>query len=411
MLVTPIVIIVLWLTCVQYEGSLARFFSSVDLDTLYRLWPRPTLTAAGLVVAFAALQAVLMAVLPGKTHYGPVTPTGNRPLYKLNGVLAYVVTHLLLYVTAFQLHWFSPSVVYDNFGSILTTLTLFSLLFCVFLYLKGSYFPSASDAGRRGNLVWDYYWGVELHPRIFNFDLKQYANCRLGMMGWSVIIVAFLAKQHELYGHVSSSMLVAVVLQLVYITKFFFWERGYLASIDVMHDRFGFYICWGVTCWLPGVYTLGTLYLVNHPLELPLAYASFCLALGLLAIWANYAADAQRQRVRETNGNCTIAGRRPELILATYRTMDGRERTNLLLASGWWGLSRHFHYIPEFVVALAWSLPAMFDEPLPYFYVGFLAILLVHRSIRDERRCGQKYGAAWQEYCRRVPYRIVPFVF
>jgi len=48
---------------------------------------------------------------------------------------------------------------------------------------------------------------------------------------------------------------------------------------------------------------------------------------------------------------------------------------------------------------------------LPYFYPIYFFILLVHRQIRDEAYCKQKYGAAWDSYCKKVPYRIIPYVF
>lgn len=48
---------------------------------------------------------------------------------------------------------------------------------------------------------------------------------------------------------------------------------------------------------------------------------------------------------------------------------------------------------------------------LPYFYVLYFTALLVHREARDEQQCLQKYGRAWQEYCKRVPYRIIPYVY
>lgn len=48
---------------------------------------------------------------------------------------------------------------------------------------------------------------------------------------------------------------------------------------------------------------------------------------------------------------------------------------------------------------------------LPYFYLLYFTALLVHREARDEQQCLQKYGLAWREYCRRVPYRIVPYIY
>ena len=36
--------------------------------------------------------------------------------------------------------------------------------------------------------------------------------------------------------------MVSVGLQLIYITKFFMWEMGYMRSLDIMHDRAGWMI-------------------------------------------------------------------------------------------------------------------------------------------------------------------------
>jgi 7-dehydrocholesterol reductase len=134
------------------------------------------------------------------------------------------------------------------------------------------------------------------------------------------------------------------------------------------------------------------------------------LPLLLLSVFVNYFADRQRQKVRATNGQCTVWGKRPETITASYTTERGERRNSLLLVSGWWGLSRHFHYIPEVLGAFFWSVPALFGHLLPYLYVLFLAILLTDRAFRDEQRCADKYGADWRRYCERVPYRIVPGV-
>jgi len=233
------------------------------------------------------------------------------------------------------------------------------------------------------------------------------------MMGWSVIVCSFAAKQAELDpgGHLSNSMLVTVALMVLYLFRFFWWESGYFTSLDIMHDRFGYYICWGVVAWVPAVYTLTAQYMVLRPSNLPWPLAAAIFVLGAGAIYINYAADAQRQRVRATEGASSVWGQPPELIRASYVTADGSQHENLLLASGWWGLARHFHYVPEILLALAWSLPAGFSHFLPYFYVVYLTILLVDRASRDDRRCHKKYGVAWEEYCRRVPWKIIPGVY
>lgn len=407
---TPPAIFVLWGTCAFLNGELSRLLTAEGWRVNGANFPLPSLKAAAILGAFVAMELVLLLILPGKTHYGPVTPAGDRPAYRKNGVLAYFVTHALLAAGAFA-GLYHPSIAYDHFGEILATLCAFALLFCALLYWKGSRSPSSGDAGRSGNIIWDYYWGVELHPRIGPVNLKQLINCRIGMMGWSVVLLSFAAQQYEDIGRVTTSMLVCVALQLVYIIKFFIWETGYFGSLDIMHDRFGYYICWGVLCWIPGAYTITGQFLVKHPHDLRPAYAWGLFLFGVASIWANYDADAQRQRVRETGGQTTVWGRPPELIHAEYKTADGKTHKSLLLASGWWGLSRHFHYVTEICLALAWSMAAGFGYLLPYFYVIFLSVLLFDRAGRDDLRCRNKYGRFWDQYCQKARYRIVPYVY
>ena len=119
-------------------------------------------------------------------------------VYKLNGIAAWFITHVLFLGCTFGLHLFKAGIVWDHFGEILATLVLFAMLFCLFLYFKGRYWPTSEDRSLSGNFIWDYYWGVELHPTLLGVNLKQLTNCRFSMMGWSVIVCSFAARQAEL---------------------------------------------------------------------------------------------------------------------------------------------------------------------------------------------------------------------
>jgi 7-dehydrocholesterol reductase len=140
-------------------------------------------------------------------------------------------------------------------------------------------------------------------------------------------------------------------------------------------------------------------------------WCALILLAGLIGIFMNYFADLQRQKVRETEGHCKIWGKKPEVIVAHYETHAGEKKQNILLASGFWGLARHFHYIPELFAAFCWTVPALFEDALPYFYLIFLTLLLVDRAKRHERRCAEKYGAHWHEYCAKVPHKLLPYIY
>lgn len=416
MAVCPPFVMVMWYTNTVLNGSATRLFDVIVqnglLTTLYRIW-QPYFfgspTAWLMIAVFAIFELALMKLVPGKPFAGPITPKGNIPLYKANGFAAYLITIGAFCLCTFVLNVFPATILYDQLGSILGALNVASIIVCLLLYLKGRYAPSSTDSGHTGQFLFDYYWGTELYPVVAGWNIKQFINCRFGMMSWGLFLISYAAKQASAFG-LSNSMLISVGLQLLYITKFFIWETGYLRSLDIMHDRAGFYICWGCLVWVPCIYTSPSMYLVLHPIQLSLFSALAITLVGAASILINFSADRQRQLVRATNGDCTIWGKKPVTTRAIYQTADGETKENLLLASGWWGIARHFHYVPEILGALCWTLPALFMNVTPYFYVVFLTILLVDRAFRDDMRCSDKYGSDWEKYCQLVPYKIIPYV-
>ena len=419
-LLTPQIVILFWYTNAKCNGSyvqlLNEFREKSVLMTLVGVWSNISIInsfTVSVVFGYFAWALFWMKVLPGKTVYGPITPKGNVPVYTDNGFLHYWVTMAGFVVLTVVLKMFgmTPTVVYDRFGELIAFMNVFALVFVFLLYLKGMYFPSSTDCGTSGSgFIFDYYWGTELYPRVFGVDIKVFTNCRFGMTIWPLLVCIYALKSYELYGFVDS-MFVTTILQLAYITKFFKWEAGYMQTIDIILDRAGYYICWGCLCWLPELYPIVSQYLVSHPIHLGNFWASIILGLGLVSILVNYLADLQRQVVRNANGQCLVWGRKPHIIRAKYLIEGGEEKESILLASGWWGLSRHFHYIPEIMLSFFWTAPTLFENLLPYSYVLVLVVLLTHRSYRDEHKCSKKYGKYWQEYCTKVRHRIIPFLF
>ncbi|KAG2650821.1 hypothetical protein PVAP13_1NG168600 [Panicum virgatum] len=373
----PPFVILLWYTMVHADGSVLKTYEHLRehglVEGLKAIWPMPTAVAWKIIFGFGLFEAVLQLLLPGKRFEGPISPTGNVPVYKANGLQAYAVT-LITYLGLWWFGIFNPAIVYDHLGEIFSALVFGSLVFCIFLYIKGHVAPSSSDSGSSGNLIIDFYW-------------------------------------YEMNGRVADSMLVNTALMLIYITKFFWWESGYWCTMDIAHDRAGFYICWGCLVWVPSIYTSPGMYLVNHPVNLGPQLALSILLAGILCIYINYDCDRQRQEFRRTNGKCSVWGKAPSKIVASYQTTKGETKTSLLLTSGWWGLSRHFHYVPEILSAFFWTVPALFSHFLPYFYVIFLTILLFDRAKRDDDRCSSKYGKFWKMYCNKVPYRVIPGIY
>jgi len=407
---TPPLAVLFWLWATEFDGSVLAFIQQFSVQGLLDLWPSPSWWAVGVIAAWTAVQWLLLVVVPGKKALGPVTPAGEQPPYTLNGVACWAITHVAV-VGGTMMGWIRPALIYDRFGEILWTSILLSLVICALLYVKGRVAPTGKDTSVSANPIWDYWNGVELHPRLFGVELKQLINCRVSMMGWSVLLLCWAHKQIELTGSLHWAMGVSVGLQVVYLFKFFWWEDGYFRSLDITHDRFGYYLFWGLMAWVPSLYTLATMCLVERTTDISPAVAIAIAIFGLASIAVNYAADRQRQVVRATNGDTTVFGKPPVLIEASYTTEDGEERTSILLASGYWAISRHFNYIAELALAAAWTLPAGFGLLLPWSYVIFLTILLTDRARRDDVRCANKYGADWEKYTAVAKWKMIPGVW
>lgn len=295
MLFTPIFCLTFWLVCEKHDGSFTSLYQYIVDNGVQQyikdVFPSPFNPKVWkMLLSFMGFELLLQGFVPAKEFRASVTPSGHVPVYIANGVESYLITTAALFGLAYFDIW-RPAEVYDHMGEILSSLNVFAIGFCCFLTYKGLNFPSTADSGSNGNLIVDFFWGTELYPRIFGFDVKQFTNCRFGLMFWQMSLFCYAFKQYELKGFVASSMLVSVLVQTVYLFKFYYWETGYFCSMDIQHDRAGYYICWGCLVWVPSMYTMHTYYMVEHPVILSLPTAAFFLFAGVFCIWCNYDCD------------------------------------------------------------------------------------------------------------------------
>lgn len=413
MLLVPNVVVCTVSFVVSHSSSTAKALDFGFMKFWLGSWTSQgvaTVETWAFIVAFTAYSGLSLVLIPGSTYHGPPTSSGHRPVYRKSGFTYYVITMsiaacVLIVVDA------PCQVAYRCMPGLAVALALFAFAIPLLLYVKGRVCPSPGEHGTTGSVVFDFYWGLELYPRIGErLDIKQWTNCRFGMMMWQLLVLVGWKAQIEATGWnwcVASTAL----LQTVYIAKFFWWEDGYMQTIDITVDRAGFYLCWGCVGFMSIMFPLTSFYMVeNTPDDKPVVAAVTFIA-GVTMIGLNYWTDYQKQLVRSTQGKCTVWGSPPRLIRAIYYDARGSPKNSLLLASGFWSLSRHANYMFELLVGLCWALPSGASSLVPYLYVLFLVVLLLHRSYRDEKKCSEKYGRYWKEYCRLVKYRIVPCVF
>lgn len=370
------------------------------------------------LAATLGFGAFSILCLPGRSYTGPRSyHTSFQPIYRDTGLVFYALSLLIqvpLLVIFPILGW------YHDLVSLAACFVALGLLVSLFLFVKGLVAPSAGGRVITYNPLFDFYTGVELYPRIGRLlDLKQLINCRFGMWLWQLIILAALKTNYELFSNASSCnyrLAVNVALQSVYIAKFFYWESGYMQTIDIALDHLGYYVGWGCIVWVPLFYTFSSWSAVATAPDPSFSgtQALVHFVLGLSAIWLNYEVDAQRQRVRKAwqdGKSLTVWGRAARTLPVQYHDANGKKQSSILLVDGFWSWARHVNYLFELLAAFLWSAAVCNSGWHVFFYFVFLLVLLVHRAHRDELKCAIKYGHHWQHYCRLVPYRIVPFIY
>jgi protein-S-isoprenylcysteine O-methyltransferase Ste14 len=331
---------------------------------------------------------------------GAALADGVRLRYRMNGWFAWWFTWATV-VIGVAVGLISPTFLADQFGPLLTVTNIAAFLFSFCLYWHGKAFGRREER-IRGQVVSDFWFGTTLNPRVGRFDLKLFCEARPGLIAWVLIDLSFAAKQRELHGSVTTPMILVCLFQFWYVADYFLHEEAILSTWDIRHENFGWMLCWGDLVWLPFTYSIQANYLVNNLHDLPWWGVVCIVLLNLCGYVIFRGANIQKHQFRK-NPALTVWGRQPVYI----DTSQG----SFLLASGWWGLARHMNYLGDVLMGLAWCLTCLFGSPLPYSYFAYFVVLLVHRERRDNSLCAARYGTAWDAYCRKVPYRIIPGLY
>mmetsp|Transcript_19059 Transcript_19059/g.31226 ORF Transcript_19059/g.31226 Transcript_19059/m.31226 type:complete len:491 (-) Transcript_19059:994-2466(-) len=370
--------------------------------------------ATKLFFIWMTFQVLLARFMPGPIAFGQPTPKGPPLPYIVNGLNCLIFTIAVFCVCTFYLKLFPATIIYDNWGSLLVVAVVCGYSLSLVAYFKAIYFPTNQDNKISGNFFYDLLWGIELNPRIGKyFDFKLFFNGRPGIIGWAIFNISFAAKQYELYGRVTNSMILVNLFELTYIFDYFVGEDWYLGTLDIMLDHFGWYYAFGDIVFLPWIYDLQGYFLAHHPIDLPTwaVIGLFVFHYGGYYIFRSV--NNEKRRFRETNGKTKVwfGTTTPTWITATYTKPDGSKAESKLLTNGYWGLARHFNYFGDLCMALAWCAACGVTHVHPYVYFAVLSGILINRIYRDNRRCSSKYGKDWDKYCSIVKYKLIPYVW
>ena len=393
--VLPFVVLALYAFCNKAQCSI-QF--PKHFPCLSEFW-HPS--AYAIVMAWLLFQALLYIAPVGRIVKGTRLMDGSRLPYRINGLNAFVITHILFILGYFYFH--IPVVfVYDKFLPLACAAYMVSLSIAVYLYAK-SFEKNAvlSLGGNSGNLIYDWFIGRELNPRLWSFDWKFFCEMRPGLIGWVFINYCMMAKQYDIYGVVTPSMFLVCLFQAWYILDSLWFEDAVLTTMDIVHDGFGFMLVFGDLCWVPFTYSMQARFLVDYPTHLTMPEALVIFALHTTGYTIFRCSNSQKNLFRCNPRHPSVKN------LNTLSTQRGTK----LIVSGWWGWCRHPNYVGDLLMAFSWSLPCGFRHALPFFYVIYFAMLLIHRQLRDEHQCKAKYGQDWDKYCAKVKWRLIPGLY
>jgi len=375
----------------------------------------PSWHAAAIYFGFLIIQAIFACVMPGVVVTGlPVPSEGGRKLqYRANGVYSWYAT-LILVALLHYFDLFKLSTVYDNLGPIMTVAALFGNATTLIAHFTAWYYGKAIRMS--GSFFYDLFMGSWLNPRFGLFDLKYWAETRVAWIMLFLLTASCAVKQYQLEGTIGAPMIFMLLAHGLYANACMKGEEMVVYTWDIFYEKWGWMLIFWNFCGVPFVYCLQSVYVFKHGLlaHSSPTYSAILFGTLILAYYVWDTAQSQRNRYRMQERGTYIPRKTfPQLPWGTLKYPPELMKTphGTLLVDGWWKYARKIHYTCDIVMGLSWGLNCMFENFLPYFYVCFFTVMILHRYTRDDERCRRKYGKHWDEYCKRVPYIFIPFVF
>lgn len=354
---------------------------------------------AGLLAPLA-VQALVLALhlaLPARRVQGYVKDQRGEPLrYRLNGlrVLAVVLSLWLLGGRAGLLPW---DFFWQHRLEGVAGACALGLAFTAAIVL------TAPPTGK--GLLADLFLGRRENPQWLSgrVDAKMFLYLG-GAVLLELNLLSFAAHQAAVSGGAPApGVALYAALFSFFIAEYLFFEEVHLYTYDFVAERVGFKLGWGCLAFYPYFYCVGLWSAARFPGPGAAAWLLPLAALVFLGGWMlSRGANLQKFWFKTRPGE-KFLGLAPESV------GEGQRR---LLCSGFWSLSRHVNYLGELGMAVGLTLALGRPlDPWPWLYPLYYVALLVPRERDDDRRCRAKYGPLWDEYCRRVRYRIIPGVY
>lgn len=400
----PTLVSVLTAMCNEKNGAVLAQVAQVH-TVLKSCWAdaAPMLpTAMALECAWLAIHAVFYLLPIGRVVQGSQLRNGEVLRYRLNAIHAFVLSHGIILGCHFA-GVFDLARLADMGSALMIGAILICFVMSTVLYLASYRSSTVLTAlgGNSGNVFYDFWIGRELNPRTGFLDWKFMCELRPGLIGWSILNWAYVAKAAAL-GNLEVNLCLVAFLHSFYVFDGLLLEVGNLTMMDIVSDGFGYMLCFGDLAWVPFIYTLQTRYLAYHPQKLSPLYLALCLGLFALGYTVFRRSNTEKDRFRKNPQDPRVRH------LKVMKTSKGKS----LIISGYWGVCRHPNYVGDWLMAFSWGALCGVNSAIPYFHMLYFGALLIHRQLRDEEAMLHKYGPDdWKRFCSIVKYRLFPYIY
>jgi protein-S-isoprenylcysteine O-methyltransferase Ste14 len=217
-------------------------------------------------------------------------------------------------------------------------------------------------------------------------------------------VLSFAAHHYILYGdQASKGLYLGTALLTFFVIDYLTFEEVHLYTYDFVAERVGFKLGFGCIAFYPYFYCIPLWSTVDLPDSQTADYFLVLYGLIFLIGWSLSRGANMQKYFFKKNPEQAFLGIAPKIIT------DGN---NTLLVNGFWGISRHINYLGEIIMAVGIVLCIGYPfTPWPWLYPIYYMVLLLPRQLADNKRCTLKYGVLWEQYVKKVPYRIIPYIY
>lgn len=218
----PVLMWYMWIGATYYDGKLPMPETNqtwtefgAHLVQLVYDGAFPTAKAWAIYWTFFILEAIMYCYMPGVLSYGrPLRHEGGKKLPYYCSAYSSWYTTIAIAATLHFIGWFPLYTLIDEFGPIMSVAIFSGFINSAIAY--GQAIVRGRTHRRTGYILYDFFMGIDLNPRIGILDFKMFYEVRIPWFILFFISLAVAARQYETYGYVSGEVAFLVMAHFLY---------------------------------------------------------------------------------------------------------------------------------------------------------------------------------------------------